>query len=173
MAKLIINPEPHIRIGLKFIPIQKIKNKQIVNKLLSSITKPPTSVETWINMYPFLEMEDWKQIFLRTFQITKETYLQSFQYKMLNRITNCNDKLYKWKIKPSDKCDECGEVDSIDHLYYCITSTTFWNQLKGWMVDNLGFGIGLTVCEVIFGIPIYNNSDFKIINFLILMGNGI
>ena len=37
------------------------------------------------------------------------------------------------------------------------------------MVDNLGFGIGLTVCEFIFGIPIYNNSDFKIINFLILI----
>ena len=38
------------------------------------------------------------------------------------------------------------------------------------MVDNLDFGIGLTVCEVILGIPIYNNSDFKIINFLILIG---
>ena len=38
------------------------------------------------------------------------------------------------------------------------------------MVNGLGFGIGLTVCEVMFGIPIYNNPDFNAVNFLILVG---
>ena len=37
------------------------------------------------------------------------------------------------------------------------------------MIDNLGFGIELTVCEIIFGHPAYNNPDLKLINFLILI----
>ena len=122
-------------------------------------------------MFPFLEIEDWNQIFSRTFQITKETYLQSFQYKILNRILNCNERLHKWKIKSNNKCDDCGEVDSIEHhLYFCITSKTFWKKLKTWLIDNLGFGIELTVCEVLFGLPAYNSPDLKLINFLILIG---
>ena len=34
----------------------------------------------------------------------KEPFLQEFQYKVLNRIINCNDKLYIWKIKDNNKC---------------------------------------------------------------------
>ena len=38
------------------------------------------------------------------------------------------------------------------------------------MIDNLNFGIELTVCEIIFGLPTYNNPDLKLINFLIIIG---
>ena len=33
--------------------------------------------------FPFLEKEEWSPIFKRTFEVTKEPYLQSFQYKIL------------------------------------------------------------------------------------------
>lgn len=75
-------------------------NKLLLKKnLMIIIIKPPISLETLKNVYPFIE-----------------TYLQRFQYKILNIIpTDCNDKLYKWEIKPNNKCNECGEVDSIEH----------------------------------------------------------
>ena len=85
-------------------------------------------------------------------------------------ILNCNDN-YKWEIKPNNGFDECWEVDSIEHhLFYCKTSTKLWNQPKDWMICNLDFSIELSVCEAIFGLRIYNNPDFKIIDFLILIG---
>ena len=34
----------------------------------------------------------------------------------------------------------------------------------------IGFGMELTVCEVLFGPPTHNNSDLKLTNFLILIG---
>ena len=100
IEKIIENNEPYLKIGSELKPfISKTSNKQIVNKLLSSIIKPPTSIETWINIFPYLETEDWDPIFSRTFKTIRETSLQSFQYQILNRILNCNDRLYKWKIK--------------------------------------------------------------------------
>ena len=35
---------------------------------------------------------------------------------------------------------------------------------------NLEVTFDLTICEVLFGIPIYNNKDINIINFLIMIG---
>ena len=37
------------------------------------------------------------------------------------------------------------------------------------MIENVGYGFELTVCEVIFGIPDTNNPDLRLLNFLILM----
>ena len=45
-------------IGLKLNSLKKTSNKQIVNKLLINIIKPKTSIETWINIFIFLETED-------------------------------------------------------------------------------------------------------------------
>ena len=45
--------------------------------------KPPTAVESWVNLYPFLEQFDWKEIYAIPFKKTKEPYLQSFQYKII------------------------------------------------------------------------------------------
>ena len=76
-------------------------------------------------------------------------------------------RLYKWKIKNNNS----EKVDSIEHhLYYCTIGNRFWNQLKSWTISNLSYGIELTVCGVLFGIPSCNNPDLKIINFLIHIG---
>ena len=166
-----LNNVPFIKVNNSLKPLAKCTNKQIYYKLLCPQIKPPTAIDKWINIFPFLETEDWAPIFKRSFHITKEPYLQSFQYKILNRILNNNENLYKWKIQNSNECNLCGEVDGVEHhLFYCNKSRMFWTRLKEWMITNLGYGFELTVCEVIFGIPDTKNPDINILNFLILMG---
>ena len=55
-------------------------------------------------------------------------------------------------------------------MVYCNKSKSFWTKLKYGMIDNLGYGFELTVCEVIFGIPDIKNPDIRLLHFLILMG---
>ena len=124
-----------------------------------------------MNIFQFQEKEDWAPIFKRTFKVTKEPYLQSFYYKIWNRILNTNKNLFKWKIHSSNECKSCGEVDCVEHhLFYCKDRKLFWKRFKGWMIGNLGYGLELTVCEIIFGIPNTNNPDIRQVNFLILLG---
>ena len=60
-------------------------------------------------------------------------------------------------------------MDVIEHhLNYCRRTNQFWNKLKSWMLAKVGFGMELTVCEVMFGLPTHNNSDLKL--FLIHIG---
>ena len=43
-------------------------------------------------------------------------------------------------------------------------------QLSQWMKNNLDTSFDLTICEVIFGIPISYNPTINAINFLIILG---
>ena len=60
-------------------------------KLLIKFIKPPTAMETWINIFPFLENQDWGSIYKTLFDVSNKTYLQSFQYNILNRILMVED----------------------------------------------------------------------------------
>lgn len=46
-----------------------------LRKIVKENIKTPTATETWINLVPFLEQENWPTIYKRTFEITKEHYL--------------------------------------------------------------------------------------------------
>ena len=112
--------EPYLKIKLILKPLSKITNKQIYLTLISKNIKTPTSIETWINIFPFLETQDWTTIYRTSVEATEEPYLQSFQYKIINIILNCKERLYKWKITDNNKCNICNEVDSIEHhLFFC------------------------------------------------------
>ena len=165
-----LTDEPHVNINNNQTPISNIKNKQIYQNVISTKVKEPTAIEKWIISYPFLEKQDWKSTYQIAFNIIKEPYLQSFQYKVLNRIINCNDILYKWKIKKSFECDYCKEIDTIEHhLFFCKASKEIWDKLQIWLKSNMNINFPLTVCEVIFGIPNSADSNIKLINFLIII----
>jgi len=101
-----------------------------------------------------------------------EPYFQSFQYKIINRILNCNEKLHKWGFKTSNQCSYCNEIDTLEHhLFYCRESQNMWIHLKDWVKSNLDVSVNFTVCEILLGIPIVNKSDSltQILNYLILI----
>ena len=75
----------------------------------------PTSINTWLDRFPFLENINWRDIYELPYKTVSEPYLQSYQYKIVNRILNCNERLNKWKIKKGPECDSCGEIDAIEH----------------------------------------------------------
>ena len=120
--------------------------------------------------YPFLEKLDWKEVFKLPFMITTEPYLQSYQYKILNRILNCNDRLFKWKIKARPGCDFCGRIDTIEHrLFYCKESKQIWDSIQRWIKTSLEIDTTFTICEVIFGIQINNDDYTDLMNYVILI----
>ena len=108
------------------------------------------------------------------YKISDKPYLQTFQYKLLNRIINCRYNLCKWSVLPSGICNYCTEIDTIEHhFYYCSISRTFWSKVFNWLQNIMGCKIHLSLCEVLFGIINYCFGDvevFTALNVLILIG---
>ena len=169
--KVSIHPtEPSINIGNINKPISLIKSKDMYNNLILNKMKPPTSIDCWIDIYPFLETYDWKNIYSIPFKYVREPYLQSFQYKIINRILNTNEKLFKWSLKQSNMCNYCKAIDTIEHhLFQCNQSKNLWNKLETWIYQQLEVKLNLKECEVLFGLPNVTNNHIEPINFLIIL----
>ena len=150
--------------------IIKITSKYIYQILVAKKQMPPRAIDKWRDIFPFLENFEWKEIYELPYRIIKEPYLQSFQYKLLNRIINCRDKLLTWKISDSNKCIYCEEIDTIEHHFFdCIQCQIFWNKVLSWSKRNLETSIKPTICDILFGIPI-KEENIDTINFINLLG---
>ena len=137
--------------------------------LIKENTKPPTALNVWVELYPFLENFNWSHVFRLPYKIMKESYIQSFQYKVLNRILNCNYNLHKWGIKDSSLCIYCKKIDTIQHhLYECKESMKLWTKIGDWIYEKLQVKFKFTVCEVIFGFPLTEDPLFDVLNCIIM-----
>ena len=81
--------EFNIQITKKPKELFKLKSSEIYWELVNNKIKAPTALYTWIDLFPFLEKLEWSEIFSLAHKISKEPYLQSFQFKILHRTVNC------------------------------------------------------------------------------------
>ena len=66
-----------------------------------------------------------------------ETYIQCFQFKILNDILFTNSRLAKIGLIQSDLCTFCNTAcaETIDHLFfYCVYSRAFWEEFESYWI---------------------------------------
>jgi len=150
--------------------ILKLSSKNVYLKCIKNIVKQQTAVDHWIEEFPFLHDYDFADIYVLAHR-TGDVKLQSFQYKILNRIFPCNHMLSKWGLVNSETCNFCGNIETIEHyFYYCDQS--FWMNVTEWFSQAFQVMIPLKVLDVLMGIPHMKTQDelLSIMNFVILHG---
>ena len=55
---------------------------------------------------------------LKKVSLGREIKLREFNFKVLHGILPCNKNLKQWKVKISDNCDVCGQIQTIEHLLW-------------------------------------------------------
>ena len=151
--------------------LSKIKSRHVYNYYISKCYLNPSSQNKWVEYYPFLEKANWTQIYTLPSKIVKDSYLISFQFKIIHRIFNCNYKLFVWTIKQSPQCPICQHIDNLEHyFYYCESSKLFWVQVETWLKEKLLVNFNFTVLEVLLGVINIDKSLFYTINYIILHG---
>ena len=65
-----------------------------------------------------------------------ETFVQCFQFKILNDILFTNCRLAKIGLIQSDLCTFCNtSAETIDHLFfYCVYSRAFWEEFESYWI---------------------------------------
>jgi hypothetical protein len=93
---------------------------------------PTNSHQNWKIKYN-LSDENMLRIYTIPYISTKHTNLQSFQYKVIYKILNCNYWLHKIKVIESAKCRFCPELETIEHYFFsCKVTKQFWKTFITW-----------------------------------------
>ena len=109
-------------------------------------------------------------IFKNSFRITRETKLQSFQYKIIHRVIMCKKKLNEMRILDSPLCGYCQENDDLAHFFIsCPYVKEFWVAIFEWISTVYETQLNIHDIEILFGIE--GDDEYReALNFIILIG---
>ena len=112
--------------------------------------------------------------FKSAFYSTQETKLRLLHFKIVHNIYPCNVLLHKMKIKPTNACDHCGEVDYIDHMFFtCTRLKDYWQYIEYILEEIMEDNISLDITSALFGLLIKtancNRQKLKHANHILLL----
>ena len=157
----------------KLKKLDTLKSKDIYWMLLpkdhdlSIIANP---IQYWMTKYK-LSLDSMKTLYTLPYVSTKATYIQSLQYKILYKITNCNHWLNKIKILDSAKCRFCTQIETVEHFFFgCKSTKMFWKSVLNWW-NNLKLMLVKELQEnsIILGM-MWSDHIGKVLNCCILVG---
>lgn len=131
---------------------------------------PPRLVEHGLESRRCVGQDEWREIYLRPFSSTRETKLQSFQYRLNHRLITCNRLLFKYRIKDSDLCSLCDQRDTLEHFFFqCPVTRKFWTMVFQWVKAAINIDLGdLSIKEILVGVP-KNHPQSRRINLILLV----
>lgn len=155
------------------LDISNIKSRRIYSSIIVRKKQEVSSHRKWDLEFPppqnMLDTDLWESKHRSPFRFTRETKLQSFQFKLLHRILPCRKYLRTIRITEDDKCPSCGEVDTLSHFFFhCLQVQTFWTMLCNWFSDQADIPLSnVNANEFMLGIP-KENPQARILNFIVL-----
>ena len=111
------------------ILIRPAKWKQFYKLLIRTKANLPNMSKRLIS--DFDVSNSLEQIYSPPHAVASETYIWSFQYKVLNYILYTNAKPYKIGLAQSDKCTFCNssKEELYHRLFECFHAQSFWKKL--------------------------------------------
>ena len=110
-----------------------------------------------------------KKAFLLIRSCICETYVQCFQFKILNDILFTNSRLAKIGLIQSDLCTFCNtDVETTDHLFfYCVYSRAFWEEFESYWIAIAKEQRKLDLKTILVGVT---DTECSLFNYLIVLG---
>lgn len=156
------------------IQITEVPAKKIYAAILPFKIPKISSQSKWNALYPVNEMENkdyWKEVYSSPYLATRESRLQSFQFRIIHRTIPCNKYLCNIRIKQEDFCSFCDvpTTDTLQHFFFsCHKTSTFWNSVCHWLSTQANFQVNIDEREFLFGVH-RSIPQSRMTNFLTLL----
>ena len=160
--------------GSAFIPKPVEKQKQILTAKSARVLLVAQAFEEPLANSRLeregVDREILEEVHLLPFNLSCDTKLCIFQYKLTHNIIAHKAWLFKMKLSETPLCSYCQEIETVEHLFIsCPTSLRFWNQVfTRWNTINCD-KIHIKEKRILYGyLP--NQNNWPSFNYLLLVG---
>ena len=155
----------------KTINLYSLTSKNIYGVLLDNLTHVSKAKDKWCQQFPEEQFDGqkWSICYTMAFKASRETKIQSLQFKILHRIVPCKEYLFKRKGVDSPECEYCEQTDNLLHFFMeCPRVAGFLNNAKRWTNNVLQYSLEELDCrQFLLGLD-GNDQNSKVKNFLAL-----
>ena len=89
-----------------------------------------------------------------------------FHYQVLHRTIVTNRKLLQFNMRMDEKCDNCGEIETITHLLYnCTTTKRIWASTLDWLTPLIREEIYHDEKSILIG----NTKNTILVNYIFII----
>ncbi len=153
--------------GTKLIPINEMSTK-VIQAVLKTILKKTEQVnfaeKLGVNVF---ELEN----IMKFRESCKNTRLRNIYFRAIHNDLFSNERMKRFKMVESDKCNRCDEVESSKHLLWeCIESRRIWNLYNKVIKEQTQIADSVLIFDDIFKMhenKVLNMIKVKIIQQLI------
>lgn len=154
------------------VDINNLTAKQAYNALRSARKTENISLHRLLRAEGPLSVadeEEWFRVCKRVYATTRETKLQSFQFKVIHAITPCRKFLRQIRIADDDLCPKCAITDHIPHFFFqCSLVQPFWTAVSHWLSSQANIHMEhITPKEAVLGLN-DSSPNGRITNFILL-----
>ena len=115
-----------------------------------------------------LSEEETRKAFVLAKSVALETFVQCFQFKILNDVLFLNTRLAKIGRIQSDLCTFCQTSrETLEHFFYRCSSTEFWTKFENLWLTVTREQIKLEYINIILGIL---DQRSNLLNYFIILG---
>lgn len=149
--------------------ITKTPAKQLYAELIKIGKPPPPAQRIWDLSVNIQDPAEWRQNYITPYLTTRETKMQSLQFRILHRIITCNHLLHRWRIKDQGSCSYGDQEDTLEHFFFtCQISRTFWSSVKGRLRAKVNLSLSnIPLTEFLLGVP-RNFPQAPVVNLVLL-----
>ena len=158
----------HINKGKDTVPLGALNSKFFYTVYRDNMYTVPTSQKYFDQRFgPELK---WDDIYLIPRVVTKDTYIQIFQYKILHNTLFLNARLFHLNYSTTPLCTLCNTTNETPVHFFCECDVTYnlWCELVNFLNPSLQFN-HLTPQNALLGFLDKSDDDFIIKNHLLLI----
>ena len=165
IVNVTVLPSQTVHLNKSDVTVKSLNSGTVYSVLVEGKTRLPRGLLHWCEELQLTDIEIQTSLtFARL--CSRQIFDHVFQFKIVTRILPTNQYLTRYRVKDSELCSRCLEVDTVQHsIWSCGTIAPFISYVVVFLNTKCTVGVDINMKQYMFG---FQGTKFLGLNHILL-----